>query len=669
MSNLPETWYETNQRHLMAAVAEVRAILERFPQGEDHHTVKQLSEPAPKFDSQPKSAMTDPPALDTLCRFFGLSMFERLLLLMCAGSELDSRFPTVCASAHGDARRTQPTFGLALAAFEGAHWSALSPARPLRYWSLVEVGSGDTLTTSSLRISERVLCYLTGIYAMDERLDALIRPVPVPNQLSPSHLSIAGEVADVWERTTSGSTLPVINLCGDDFMSKRGVAAAAAARCGLRLYRIAEWKVLRNLSEIESLLRLWERESILSAGALLLECDNRESNEGLPTAELADLMESIRSPLFVATASPRTCAHRCNLLFYVNSLAANEQRELWHGALETALPRLNGEVESLVSQFSLNAMQINSAAAQVIRSKSGDTPSRTPGRDQPLLLDQLWDACREQARPRLEGMGQRIEPVAGWDDLVLPEKQKDILRQIAVHVRQRAKVYQTWGFASKGSRGLGISALFAGPSGTGKTMAAEVLANTLRLDLYRIDLSQVVSKYIGETEKNLRRVFDAAEEGAAVLLFDEADALFGKRSEVKDSHDRYANIEVSYLLQRMESYRGLAILTSNRKNAIDQAFLRRIRFVADFPFPDIEQRIEIWRRVFPGLTPTQDLRVDRLARLNASGGHIRNIAMGAAFLAADDQQPVRMEHLLVAARNEFAKLEKPLTDSEIAGWV
>jgi SpoVK/Ycf46/Vps4 family AAA+-type ATPase len=259
--------------------------------------------------------------------------------------------------------------------------------------------------------------------------------------------------------------------------------------------------------------------------------------------------------------------------------------------------------------------------------------------------------------------------VATWNDLVLTEKDKEILRRIAVHVRQRSRVYETWGFAAKGTRGLGISALFAGASGTGKTMAAEVLAHELRLDLFRIDLSQVVSKYIGETEKNLSRIFDAAEESASVLLFDEADALFGKRSEVKDSHDRYANVEVSYLLQRMESYRGLAILTTNRRNALDHAFLRRIRFVLDFPFPEAAQRAEMWRRAFPARTPTEDLRIDRLARLHVAGGNIQNIAMGAAFLAADAQQPVRMEHLLASARSEFAKIETPLTDAEISGWV
>jgi SpoVK/Ycf46/Vps4 family AAA+-type ATPase len=199
-------------------------------------------------------------------------------------------------------------------------------------------------------------------------------------------------------------------------------------------------------------------------------------------------------------------------------------------------------------------------------------------------------------------------------------------------------------------------------------MAAEVLAAALELDLYRIDLSQVVSKYIGETEKNLGRVFDAAEQGGAVLLFDEADALFGKRSEVKDSHDRYANIEVSYLLQRMEAYRGLAILTTNMKGALDPAFLRRIRFVVQFPFPDLTQRAEIWRRAFPAATPTDALDVDVLARLSVAGGNIRNIALNAAFVAAAAGEPVRMKHLLRSARSEYAKLEKPLTDAEVAGW-
>jgi SpoVK/Ycf46/Vps4 family AAA+-type ATPase len=334
---------------------------------------------------------------------------------------------------------------------------------------------------------------------------------------------------------------------------------------------------------------------------------------------------------------------------------------LWLRTLGPAAESLNGQLDDVASQFSLDPRAMRAAVAQ-----AGAETSAEGGAD---FVSRLWDACRVQARPRLEDLAQRIESANGWDDLVLPLSQLQTLRDIAAQVRRRSVVYERWGFAAKGRRGLGISALLAGPSGTGKTLAAEVLANDLRLDLYRIDLSQVVSKYIGETEKNLRRVFDAAEDGGAVLLFDEADALFGKRSEVKDSHDRYANIEISYLLQRMEAYRGLAILTTNMKGVLDTAFLRRLRFVVQFPFPDAEQRALIWGRVFPQATPTEGLDLSKLARLSVAGGNIRNIALHAAFLAAEAGEPVRMKHLLRAAGTEYAKLEKPLTEAERGGWV
>jgi SpoVK/Ycf46/Vps4 family AAA+-type ATPase len=214
------------------------------------------------------------------------------------------------------------------------------------------------------------------------------------------------------------------------------------------------------------------------------------------------------------------------------------------------------------------------------------------------------------------------------------------------------------------SRGFGISALFAGETGTGKTMAAEVIANDLRLNLYRIDLSAVVSKYIGETEKNLRRLFDAAEDGGAILFFDEADALFGKRSEVKDSHDRYANIEINYLLQRMEAYSGLAILATNVKSALDQAFMRRLRFVVNFPFPSVAERKGIWQKVFPPQAPVKDLDADRLARLNLTGGNIACVALNAAFNAAQAGVPVTMPLILEAARTELRKLGRVINELE-----
>ena len=405
---------------------------------------------------------------------------------------------------------------------------------------------------------------------------------------------------------------------------------------------------------------------MISSSAMLLECD-----DDIPETHseaIQHLLESMRVPLILSTRSVRRSMWRPVILLDVNKPTRQEQTELWRNVLPTSFASLNGKLDAMVSQFNLGPAAIESAALQSIGNAAPESADDAVQPTGDVVAARLWNACRVQARPSLEGLAQRIESNAAWDDLVLPNNQKQVLIQIAAHVRQRAKVYDAWGFGSKGSRGLGISALFAGPSGTGKTMAAEVLANELSLDLYRIDLSQIISKYIGETEKNLQRVFEAAEEGAAVLLFDEADALFGKRSEVKDSHDRYANIEVSYLLQRMESYRGLAILTTNRKSALDQAFLRRLRFVVEFPFPEAAQRAEIWKRVFPQTTPTNELKIDRLMHLHVSGGNIFNIAMGAAFLAADAGELVGMSHLLYSARNEFAKMEKPLPDTEVAGW-
>ena len=279
-----------------------------------------------------------------------------------------------------------------------------------------------------------------------------------------------------------------------------------------------------------------------------------------------------------------------------------------------------------------------------------------------------WQAGLAEARVGLDELGRRVEPRATMDDLVLPAQQRVVLDEIVSHVRQRALVHEEWGFSAVLRRGLGVTALFAGGSGTGKTLAAEVVAGTLGLDLFVIDLSQVVSKYIGETEKNLRRVFDAAERGGAVLLFDEADALFGRRSEVKDSHDRYANIEVSYLLMRMEAYRGLAILTTNMRKALDSAFLRRLRFVIEFAFPGPAERAEIWRRVIPPGAPADRLDFARLGQLTVTGGNIRNIALSAAFLAADEGAPIAMRHMKAAARTEYVKLDRSLTPAEVAGW-
>jgi ATP-dependent 26S proteasome regulatory subunit len=665
---MTRTWHEMNQRSLMAEVTRVRAALTAYVASRSGHHAGDVLEPDEELRDSGAQHNAESTALDALCASFGLSAFERDVLLLTAGMELDARFASACAAAQGDPRRTSPTFSLALAMLTQAHWSALIPTAPLRRWRLVEIGQGETLLTSPLRIDERILHYLTGLSYVDERLAGLVDIVESQGvgSLAPSHERLVGQIVVLFSQPNRTPRRPHVLLCGDDGLAKRQMAAAASERLDCRLYRLSPSSLPQAPQELDMVIRLWTREAVLTRSILLIEQEGTDASEVARDRALNAFLDGLGAPLILSVRERRGAGHVHGLTLEVDPPSQQERRQLWTEILGTSGSALNGAVESVSRQFHVGASAIQ-AAGVALSSMEGECDGQ-PCSEQ-KQADRLWEICRRQARPRLDELAQRIEPSATWEDLVLPEPQRETLSEITVHVRHRHTVYETWGFAAKGSRGLGISALFAGTSGTGKTMAAEVLAHSLRLDLYRIDLSQVVSKYIGETEKNLRKVFDAAEGAAAILLFDEADALFGKRSEVKDSHDRYANVEVSYLLQRMEAYRGLAILTTNMKGALDQAFLRRIRFVIQFPFPDLAQRAEIWRRIFPKAVPAEGLDWERLARLNVSGGHIRNIAMNATFLAAEEGGGITMRHLLQAARGEYAKLEKPLTEAEIARWV
>jgi len=621
-------WHRWNQSVVAAELARVRRAIEQ-------HAGR------PSADCQPPVAPAAGgrrSALESLVAIFGLTPFERDILLLSAGADLDSGFADVC---HGAA-----TFGLALAALPDPHWTALSPGRPLRHWKLIELGAG-TVTNSPLRIDERILNYLAGVDHYDERLAGLLEPAAAAAELPATQQEIAARIVHTWSAAADTPQVPAIQLCGSGARSRRAVAAAAAALLHMELSMLPAHLLPAAPAELELLVRLVERECFLRDGIVLLECDT-----GANTEAIAHMVERLRTPLLVSTDVRRGARGRAIVTFDVPKPDLREQHQLW----SAALPKLSSSsIDRLLAQYQLNPPDIRAVAAILDPSSEN-------------LEEAAWDACRAQARARFDGLAQRVETAAGWDALVLPAPQLAVLREIAYHVRERHTVYENWGFSRSGTRGTGISAIFAGASGTGKTLAAEVLAQELRLDLYRIDLSSVVSKYIGETEKNLRRVFDVAEESGAILLFDEADALFGRRTEVKDSHDRYANIEVSYLLQRVEAYRGLAILTTNLQEAIDQAFLRRIRFIVHFPFPDAAQRAEIWRRVFPPAAPLRDLDFHKLAKLNLSGGHIHNIAVSAAFAAAHAREPVGFPHILLAARAAFERLGKPFPESEVRGW-
>jgi hypothetical protein len=678
----------TPAQDLLTAIGAVRARLEEMAgNAGDKGKAKRDEAQPPRTKAAWRAALHGPPQLESLCQDFGLSLFERGVLVLCAGMELDARFAEACAAAHGDAALTFPTLGLALAALPEAGWDKLAPEAPLRHWRFIDLHSGaaDTLLTMRLRLDERVVHHLLGTQYIDDRLIGYVDALPPHPQLSTSQRDLAAEIGATWQ-TPYAAELPVLQLCGTGAATRAALAAEICRLADVRLHRMLLSALPDNPTERAAIMRLWTRDARLSNSALLLDCSGWDATEPGKADRLAHMVDGLGGRLIVSSETRQAGPNRAMLTFEVSRPTSSEERALWQEALaalgskertqEMPAAEMSGEmveamVDALVAQFSLDASSIQTASRAALAGQKADArhPAARNQSAPTALFARLWDQCRVQTRPNLGALAQRIETHVEWDELILPPAQKALLEEIKVHVRHRGFVYEDWGFAEKSSRGLGLSALFTGPSGTGKTMAAEVLATELRLDLYRIDLSAVVSKYIGETEKNLARVFDAAEGSGAILLFDEADALFGKRSEVKESHDRYANIEISYLLQRMEAYRGLAILTTNMKDALDPAFLRRIRFIVRFPFPDMQQRTEIWRRVFPQATKKDGLDYAKLAQLSIAGGNIRNIALAAAFLAVAARGPVRMQHLLAAARNEYAKLERSLSEAETRGWL
>jgi hypothetical protein len=625
---------ELEQSALARELELVRELLLAF--GEGRSAARTAVQPTMGFE----------PAIDRLARLFGLSAFERQLLLLAAAVELDGDIAALAATLQSG-EDPRPTFGLALAALPGSHWDALAPLSPLRRRRLLEPGAGATLASRPLAIDERILHYLVGIDANDRRLEGIVRADDRASLVAPSQERLADELAAAAR--AAGSRI-LVKIDGDDADASPGIAHRLARTLGRTSLLVRATALPPVGPELAGLTRLVDREAMLVDGVPVVDA------EGAPPAVVTAFLDELEAPLVVllgewqGRAGGRVVLHRA-----VGLPSPAEARALWTASLGEPVARSLGTVvDELAQHFRLGASAIDAVARELSTGTSADAET-------------LRRLCRERARVGLEGLAERIDPAARWRDLVLPDGHLELLHEIVRHVRHRTQVYERWGFGERTARGLGVTALFAGESGTGKTLAAEVLAAELGLDLYRIDLAATVSKYIGETEKNLSRLFDAAEASGAVLLFDEADALFGKRGEVKDGHDRYANLEVAYLLQRMESYRGLAILTTNLRSNVDRAFLRRLRFVVQFPFPDAEQRAEIWRRTVPASAPLDGIEPEQVARLNVSGGSIRSIALSAAFAAAEAGTPITRAHVLRAAQVDYAKAERALTDSEQDG--
>lgn len=682
-------WAENNDQHLAATIAWVRLRLEQLilplaekpevkhpkkcrwfsktsktPQAKtnysnavDDATIEQARQEILKLEnSHPQ------PALILLGQSLGLTPFDQQVLALCCAMELDTGIAGLCARAQADLNKAYPTFALAFKLFDDPDWNSLAPLGALRHWRLLEINQpGATpLTGTALAIDERIVNYLKGLNYLDDRLTVLLEPAQFDSieaadtkeSLPASQQQTIQHIIERLNNSNGRDKTPVIELKGHDSASKILLAEQVAALLAVNLYTIDISTLPAQTGDFETFARLWQRESILMPLALYI---NIDSDNEVEQAKLKRFLARSTGIIFLDSDDVRIEIRRNRFAVEVSKPTPEEQLQLWIDNIRDAPHKLP---QRLAEQFSFSHKEIKRLA---YRAEKEITTNESGAN---LATDDLWQLCRLEARTGMEQLAGRIDVKANWSQLILSPEQNTLLHQITDQVAQRNRVYENWGFRDQMNRGLGLNALFAGESGTGKTMAAEVIANALELDLYRIDLSSVVSKYIGETEKNLRKLFDAAEDSGAILFFDEADALFGKRSEVKDSHDRYANIEINYLLQRMESYRGLAILATNMKSSLDKAFMRRLRFIVDFHFPDIEQRKEIWQKVFPSSTPVENLDYERLAKLNLTGGSILNVALNAAFLAAEGDSSVTMPLVLNAARTEFKKLERPAKESD-----
>jgi hypothetical protein len=623
--------------------------------------------------------------LDWLGRTFELTPFDLDLLVIAIAPELDLRYERLYAYLQDDATRRRPSVDLALnllCASAAARIQArmrVAPDAPLLRHRLLRLvvdpaQPHQPLLARSLRPDEQVLHLTIGQSTLDSRLASCAALVPARRALASLALDPATRRALPLRAIRAASETappPRLYLHGPPGAGQRAAAEALAGEAGLPLLVVDLDRALRAETPPEELIGVAFREAWFRDGAILLTgCDRLRDDAGRVARER--LLEEVsgsrvltmlagREPWAPAGQLPDRPSGVAVVPFPVPDAAT--RRRSWEQALAAGGIEVDSEVvASLAAHYRLTASRIAEAGASVA--------NRVEWMGGEASAADLFAAARAQSGQDLAAFARRIDRVFRWDDLILPAGALEQLRELRDRAAQRERVLVEWGFDEVLALGRGICALFAGPSGTGKTMAADVLAGELELDLYKIDLATVISKYIGETEKNLERVFVAAESSNAVLFFDEADAIFGKRSEVRDSHDRYANIEIAYLLQRMEQYDGIAILATNLRENLDEAFLRRLHFIVEFPMPDEAHRERMWRQFLPAKAPV-DGSIDYpfLARqFRLAGGNIKNIVLAAAYLAAAGGDRIGMPHLIRATRREHQKLGRLLSELDLGDY-
>ncbi|WP_324797831.1 AAA family ATPase [Streptomyces cyaneofuscatus] len=639
--------------------------------------------PVPSYGAEPPSYVPEPDSrLAGLARSFGLVELDVELLLVAMAPDIDARFERLYGYLNDDLTRRRPAIGLALELCglpaAGSGRFRFQPSAPLVAGGLLEVTDPERpFLSRTLRVPDRITAHLLGDDEPDGRLRGLVR-VPAPDSTRDDRVDGTDddrpEAYRIAAALATGSGLVHLLDRGGD---PSGLAVEALTAAGRRPLVVDIAALAAAGDRAAELVRTLAAEARLTHGGLVLgplETLAPERPEGarllaaLCTAMSGspliaygkknwDPLWTRDSPVPVAVLPPGPAG------------AARRWRQaLAEAARSVGLPDAQAPADDdrlieATASYRLDSDQLRKAATVATRLAAQE--------QRPVHPDDLRTAVRAQNGAGLERLARRIEPAVGWDDLVLPPATRTQLTELALRARHREQVLGQWGMRPGGGRGRGVIALFAGESGTGKTMSAEVVARELGMELYVVDLSTVVDKYIGETEKNLERIFVEASDVNGILLFDEADAIFGKRSQVKDAHDKHANVESAYLLQRMESFDGIAVLTTNLRANLDEAFTRRLDVIAEFPIPDAEQRLALWDRCL-GTSIPRDPALDLefcAARFELAGGSIRACAVTAAYLAAESRAPLTMDQLVTAVLQEYRKLGRLVLESEFGPWL
>ena len=615
---------------------------------------------------------------------FSLSPFELDVVIVCLAQEVDTKYERLFGYLHDDVTRRRPSVDLTLGLLcrsederATARRAFLASARLFRHRlvQLIEDGSGArSFLSRGLKLDEGIAHYLLGGRDPDPRIafcSRLILPEKPPSAAD-NQPGVSAFFRDYVSKPSSDQWIALFH--GQDRLRQEETARRLCAGECVPLLRVDLAALAEGEIPFEQAVALVFRDAALKAAAVYADNVDALVREGEKDASrlhsLERAMEELGWVTFLAGRNPVELSDslKRQRLFTEEFSRPEypERKRLWHDIAGNGRFNLDDSLlDDLAGRFRFTRREIQNAVAL-----AGTRAAVRDGGASRVLREDLEAACRSESNARLLTFARKLTSAYCWDDLVLPEAQKTQLSEIIDYIRNHEAVYSEWGFGGKHGLGKGINVLFSGPSGTGKTMAAAIIAAALGQDIYNIDLSTVVSKYIGETEKNLSRIFKEAETSNGILFFDEADALFGKRSEVKDSHDRYANIEVNYLLQKMEEHEGIVILATNLSKNVDEAFLRRVHFSLSFPFPEKEERLLVGQRVFPAEAPQgTDIDFSVLARrLEIAGGNIKNIAVGAAFLARSDNSPIAMRHIMLAARRELQKIGKLFAKADFGDY-